>query len=97
MNYIAEITWLKLEEDGRQTAAPFNSDKYGPQIRFDGLKGSWSLIVCNYQKLGEFKTLAKLYYLNKVDAPNNLKKGLEFELYEGVKKVASGIIKEEIK
>ena len=88
MNYIAEITWLKPKEGGRKTAAPFNSDKYGPQIRFDGLKGSWSLIVCNYQKLGEFKTLAKIYYLNK---------GLEFELYEGVKKVAFGIIKEEIK
>ncbi len=96
MNYIAEITWLKPEEGGRQTEVPFNSDKYGPQIKFDGLKGSWSLIVFNYKKIDEFRTLAKVYYLNKVDAPNNLKKGLEFELYEGVKKVAFGIIKEKI-
>ncbi|MBQ9144922.1 MAG: hypothetical protein IJX70_00430 [Clostridia bacterium] len=92
MNYIAEIKWLKPEEGGRETEAPFNSDKYGPQIRFDGLKGSWSLIVCNYQKLGAFRTLAKVHYLNKIDAPNNLKIGLEFDLYEGVKKVAHGEI-----
>jgi hypothetical protein len=96
MNYIAEITWLKPEEGGRQTEAPFNSDKYGPQIRFDGLKGSWSLIVCNYKKISEFRTLAKVHYLNKANAPYNLKKDLEFELYEGSKKVAFGIIKEEI-
>ena len=37
-----------------------------------------------------------LLCLNKVDAPNNLKKDLEFELNEGIKKVAFGIIKEEI-
>ena len=84
MKYIAEITWLKPEEGGRQTEAPFNCDKYGPLIRFDGLKGSWSLIVCNYKKIGEFRTLAKVHYLNKV--PDNLKKDLEFELYEGSKK-----------
>lgn len=47
MNYIAEIIWLKPEEVGRQTETPFNSEKYGPQITFDGLKGSWNLIVCN--------------------------------------------------
>ena len=96
MNYIAEITWLKIEEGGRRTEAPFYSEKYGPQIKFDGLKGSWSLIVCNYKKTEEFKTLAKVYYLNKEMAPNNLKVGLEFELYEGLKKVAYGIIKEKI-
>ncbi len=96
MNYIAEITWIKPEEGGRQTEAPFNSDKYGPQIRFDGLKGSWILIVCNYKKIGEFRTLAKVHYLNKVNSPDNLKKGLEFKLYEGSKKVAFGIIKVEI-
>lgn len=94
MDYIAEITWLRPEEGGRQATVPFDSDKYGPQIKFDGLKGSWSLIVCNYQKLSEFRTLAKVHYLNKVDAPNNLKIGLKFELHEGVKKVADGIIKE---
>ncbi len=96
MDYISEITWLKPEEGGRQTEAPFNSEKYGPQIKFDGLKGSWSLIVCNYKKINNFKTLAKVHYLNKEKAPNNLKVGLKFELYEGVKMVAYGIIKEKI-
>ena len=94
MEYIAEITWLKPEDGGRKNYIPSNTNKYGPQIKFDGLQGSWSLIVCNYQKLEEFKTLARIHYLNKKDAPNNLKIGLEFELYEGIKKVAYGIIKE---
>jgi len=94
MEYIAEMTWLKPEEGGRKNEIPFNTNQYGPQIKFDGLQGLWSLIVCNYQKLEEFKTLAKVCYLNKEGAPNNLRIGLEFELYEGFKKVAYGIIKE---
>ena len=49
MEYIAEINWLKPEEGGRKNIIPFNTDKYAPQIRFDGLQGNWSVVVCNYK------------------------------------------------
>ena len=94
MEYIAEISWLKPEEGGRKSQIPFHTNKYAPQIRFDGLQGSWSVVVCNYKKIEEFKTLAKLHYLNEECAPNNLCVGLEFTLYEGCNMVAQGIIKE---
>lgn len=97
MEYIAEINWLKPEEGGRKSQIPLNTNKYAPQIRFEGLQGSWSVVVCNYKKIEKFKTLAKLYYLNKECAPNNLRVGLEFTLYEGCNMVAYGIIKEAIR
>ena len=96
MEYIAEINWLKPEEGGRKNKIPFNTDKYAPQIRFDGLQGNWSVVVCNYKKIEEFKTLARIHYLNEKRAPNNLCEDLEFALYEGCNMVAYGVIKEVI-
>ena len=94
MEYIAEINWLKSEEGGKKNKIPFSTTKYAPQIRFDGLQGCWSVVVCNYKKIAEFKTLARIHYLNERCSPNNLYKDLEFTLYEGCNMVAYGIIKE---
>ena len=93
MEYIAEINWLKPEEGGRKNKIPFNTIKYAPQIRFDGLQGSWSVVVCNYKKIENFKTLAMIHYLNEEYALDNLHKDLKFTLYEGCNMVAYGIIK----
>ena len=95
MEYIAEINWLKSEEGGRKGKIPFNTTKYAPQIGFDGLQGSWSVVVCNYKQIDEFKTLARLHYLNEECAPNNLCENLEFALYEGCNMVAYGVIKKQ--
>ena len=96
MEYIAELNWLKSEEGGRKSKIPFNTTKYAPQIRFDGLQVSWSVVVYNYKKIEEFKTLARLHYLNEECAPNNLYVSLEFTLHEGCNTVAYGVIKEVI-
>lgn len=95
MEYIAEINWLKAEEGGRKSKIPFNTTKYAPQIRFDGLQGSWSVVVFNYKKIEESKTLARIHYLNEECAPNNLCEHLEFMLYEGCNMVAYGVIKKQ--
>lgn len=90
MKYIAQINWIKPEDGGRIGCIPFNTDKYAPQIRFKGNEGNWSLVVDNYERIDNSTTLAKVYYLNSKRAPNNLFVGLDFDLYEGFKKVAFG-------
>ena len=70
--------------------------KYAPQIgikdqmTFNGC--AWSMICYNYEETSEFTTRAYLRFLNYKRAPDILKKGTVFELYEGKKKVASGIV-----
>jgi len=92
VKFVARILWLTPELGGRKNDIPLNSEMYAPQIRFDGLVGSWSLVVNSYNKVTEYETLADIRYLNEADAPNNLVIGLEFSLYEGSKKVADGKI-----
>ena len=87
--YLSKIKWLKKEQGGRKSGIPKH---YGPQIKFDGLKGDWSFIVNSYQILSENETISKMFYLNASDAPNLLKEGLVFELYEGNRIVATGKI-----
>ena len=52
----------------------------------------WSLVIENQEQIAELKTIAEVYYL-VVEAPDNFKVGAEFELFEGNKLVAKGIIK----
>lgn len=92
MQYIAQIKWIKPEDGGRINSIPFNTDKYGPQIKFKGSQGNWSLIVNNFKKVDNSTTLAKVHYLNAEKCPNTLYIGMDFELYEGTKKVALGTI-----
>ena len=92
MKYIGLISWLKPEEGGRTGQIPFNTYKYGPQIRYENSYGNWSIIINNYKKLDDFLTLATMQYLNVSNSPKDLVVGLKFELYEGSKKVAVGEI-----
>lgn len=96
MEYIAKIDWIKPTEGGRIGDIPFNTEKYGPQIKVRTNQENWSLIVNNFKKIDNFTTLAKVHYLNIEKAPENLFVGLNFELYEGPKKVARGIIIQQI-
>lgn len=92
MIYIAKINWIKPENGGRKSPIPFNTDRYAPRIVLDQNIGNWSLVVNNFTFLDNFVTLAEINYLNRDNAPNNLYVGCKFELYEGAKKVATGLI-----
>ena len=61
----------------------------GQTIFYDA---AWSIICYNYEQTSDFTTRAYLRFLNYENAPNILSKGTVFELYEGKKKVASGIV-----
>ena len=94
--YEATLVWASPENGGRKGPIPMEKNKYAPLI---GIKGqmtfngcAWSIICYNYEETSEFTTRAYLRFLNYERAPNILKKGTVFELYEGNKKVASGIV-----
>ena len=96
---MAKIQWLKAEQGGRKTLP--SGDKYAPIIRITkptlkpkpwlDTNGAWSLFVENKSAVSDFETIAEVRYLSE-KAPDNLNKGVEFELYEGSKLVATGII-----
>lgn len=90
---LARICWLSKEEGGRQMLPIGN--KYAPIVK---IKNSmvdsderWSLFVNNKSKISDVESLADIKYLSD-EAPDNLVKGVEFELYEGPKLVATGIV-----
>jgi hypothetical protein len=70
--------------------------KYGPTIGINGKiifdDSAWSIICYNYEKTSDNTTSAYMRFLNNLIAPPILFKGTEFELYEGSKLVARGII-----
>lgn len=91
----AHITWTAYENGGRKNP-PLAGTRYCPIVIFNNVKGNigefWSAdFVCtevdkNYSSIVEFTFLSE-------DAPMDyLVKGNEFELFEGNKKVASGVI-----
>lgn len=96
--YKARIYWLSKKEGGR-TTIPFG-DKYAPIIKLPGVSifsdATWSIFVENTKNIGENETEATVHYLSSF-APDNLRKNSKFELYEGVKMVAKGIIIQEIR
>lgn len=91
----AKILWLSREQGGR-SSFPTIGSRFGSIIVAKGIllnphKECWSLIIEIGEKLAEFETIADVCYLSD-EAPNNLEKGFEFDLYDGNKLVASGII-----
>jgi len=94
MSLKAQIRWLTKEQGGRQTGLPYG-DKYAPIVvvgkQFSLSEETWSLFVTNKEILSNHETIAEVKYLS-AKAPNNLRKDVEFELYEGSKMVAKGII-----
>lgn len=88
--YFAEIIWI-AEVDGGRKSIPFGS-KYAPQILIKGeTEIKWSAFVFNQYAIRSYQTYAVIYYLSD-EAPDNLVKNIEFDVYEGSRKVASGII-----
>ena len=93
----AKICWLSETQGGRKNI-PF-SDKYAPIIQLTKPRYEsddyWSLFVYNKNLTSEYETLSDIEYLSE-NAPDNLSAGVEFELYEGPKMVANGIVLREI-
>lgn len=94
--YEATLVWAAPENGGRKGPIPMENNKYAPLI---GIKGQMtfngcarSIICYNYEQTSEFTTRAYLRFLFYGIAPDILSKGTAFELYEGKKKVAGGIV-----
>ncbi|MBS6477123.1 MAG: hypothetical protein KH405_04795 [Firmicutes bacterium] len=97
--FVAKITWLSKEQGGRKGKIPIGLKKYAPLIAIDGNKifngSAWSVICFPFELIEENKTKALIRFLNAEDAPDILRQGIVFELFEGAKKVADGEIIEE--
>ena len=90
----AKINWVSKGLGGRQTLPSGN--KYGPIAIIKGCElnlqeEQWSLIVENKEIISPLVTIAEVRYLSD-KAPDNLGSGVAFELYEGIRLVAEGII-----
>ena len=93
--FVAIINWIKTNETGK-IIVPLNNPTYSPQISVEGeyvVDGSsWSVFCYNFEIIGPNRTKSLVKYLNQNSAPDNLKIGSGFSLYEMGKVVASGKI-----
>ena len=92
-----KICWLSASQGGRKDI-PYG-DKYAPIIKIINplleLDDFWSVFVINKCVFNKNETLSNIEYLSDI-APDNLSVGVEFILYEGKKKVATGVVLREI-
>lgn len=90
---IVKICWLLQQENGRATIPV--SNKYAPIIKVINnpfkQNESWSVFVNNRYFCNDKETLAEMCFLSE-NAPIELEADMEFELYEGIKLVAKGIV-----
>jgi hypothetical protein len=95
-NWLADVKWVPYEKGGRKTIPV--SDKYAPIILISNEENTreyWSAFVTVIQFLDNWETVAVIRYLSE-NAPDNLKEGVEFGLFEGNKLVAKGVILKQI-
>lgn len=92
----AKIYWL-LEEQGGRKKLP-SGTKYLPILILEGdvvpSEENWSAYVLNRKTLSRNETISEIEYFSEF-APDNLRENTKFQLYEGKKRVAKGIILEE--
>lgn len=93
--FVAIIEWNKINDKG-EIVIPIKEPRYSPQISVEGeyvVDGiSWSVFCYNCEMIGPNRTKTLVKYLNQNSAPDNLKIGSGFSLYEMGKVVASGKI-----
>ncbi len=91
--FVAKICWLPFEKGGRKVIPA--SDKYAPIIKIlqnqMNQNEFWSVFVVNKTIVSETESLAEIEYLSE-NAPDNLERDVEFELFEGSKLVAKGVV-----
>ena len=93
----AHVSWIPFEKGGREKNLPQNA-KYCPIIVFPNgkAKGTWSAEILTNSINDSNESIISISFLFP-DAPFELlKPGAEFELYEGNKLVAKGMINKEI-
>ena len=91
--FIAEIEWIKEEDGGRKTI-PFGN-RYMPQIvirKKSKEEPLHSIFLRNTEAIDKYKTIAFVKYVYDT-APNDLYENLVFDVCEGSRKVATGVIK----
>ena len=94
----AHVSWVPFEQGGREKHMPKNT-KYCPIIVFPGEKmdGTWSAEILTDSVNDNNESTIDISFLFP-DAPFDLlKPGAKFELYEGKKLVARGVMVKEIK
>ena len=92
----ALVIWIPFEEGGRHNPIGYNA-KYCPIIRFPGNKtvGDWSAEIFVQHTNGNESAVIISYLV--LEAPFELLTlGAKFELFEGSKKVATGIMLDQI-
>lgn len=91
--FLARICWLSEEQGGRKSL-PFGT-KYVPILKLEedvlGFEENWSAYIFNKKSLSENETISEVEYFSEF-APDNLQEKVRFQLYEGKKIVANGII-----
>lgn len=91
--FIAEIEWIKEKDGGRKTI-PY-SNRYMPQIvirKKNKEEPLHSIFLRNIEAIDKYKTIAFVKYVYDT-APNDLYENLVFDVCEGSRKIATGIIK----
>lgn len=95
----ADIRWVSFEDGGRR-ALPVGEGEppYAAVIRFKDDKGpwppqiAWTLVVRKHADLGENLWSADVLFRSQNAPHDALISGREFELFEGSKRVADGVI-----
>lgn len=93
----ANVSWVPFEEGGREKRMPQNT-RYCPIIVFPRKKvdGKWSAEILTDSVNDKNESIIVISFLFP-DAPFELlKPGAKFELYEGKKLVASGVMTKKI-
>ena len=91
--FIAEIEWIK-EKDGGRITIPYGN-RYMPQIvirKKSKEEPLHSIFLRNIEAIDKYKTIAFVKYVYDT-APNDLYENLVFDVCEGSRKVATGVIK----
>ena len=93
----AHVSWVSYDKGGREKHMPANA-KYCPIIVFPGEKmnGTWSAEILVKSVIDNNESTIDISFLFD-DAPFELlKPGADFELYEGSKLVAKGVMVKKI-
>jgi len=96
----AKIRWKTKEEGGRsKPPAGVGTPAYATVVRFKDTdepwppERAWSLVIEKIEaESGEYDWLANVRYLVDEAPHDELKSGREFELFEGGKCVATGVL-----
>lgn len=95
----AKISWRMPDEGGRKALPIGEGDPpYAAVVRFKGDNGpwppeiAWNLVVQKIEDLGSNEWLANVAYKVAHAPHENLVTGKKFELYEGHKCVAEGVL-----